>query len=55
MDIKDAFAEILTWLSQAEEDEKIDEEFYSWSHGYTLEDVANLLDETKEFYERMYS
>ena len=55
MDIKDAFTEILVWLAQAGEDEKIDEEFYSWTRGYSLEDVANLLDETKEFYQRLYS
>lgn len=52
MELPEAFDHLLVWLADQECDEEMSEEFYSFSQGYEFEDVANLLDTTKNFYEK---
>lgn len=48
----EAFDKIAVWLEQIDDDEKAQEDFYSYTLGYSFEDVAILLDLTKEFYKK---
>jgi len=52
MELKDAFNMVKEWLSEMEDDELANEEFYSHTLGYTFEDVAKLVDASAEFYEK---
>jgi hypothetical protein len=52
MELKDAFDMVKVWLSEMEDDELANEEFYSHTLGYTFEDVAKLVDASDEFYRK---
>lgn len=52
MELKDAFDMVKVWLTEMEDDELANEDFYSHTLGYTFEDVAKLVDASNEFYRK---
>lgn len=52
MELKDAFDMVKVWLAEMEDDELVNEDFYSHTLSYTFEDVAKLVDASAEFYEK---